>query len=109
MPSVGPRVDEIVFAEYGDDLRLHERYVLGVVSDDEILVVTPHWDMCVEPLSDYAELYRPGPQGGYLPEWPGGAKGLVRSSVSTGLNWGDGFLIYDGKRSMSWHRLSVMR
>lgn len=69
MPLVGPQVDEVVLAEYEDDLWLHERYVLSVVSLTEFIVVTPHWDLYVEPLSDYAALFRPGPQGGLPSKW----------------------------------------
>ena len=46
-----------MLVSYEGDEWLHERWLLGFVGREAVCVVTPHWDIYREDLSEYAILY----------------------------------------------------
>ena len=62
----GLRRGEVVLVSYEADEWWHERSILGFVGAD-VCVVTPHWDLYVEAVTDYASLHRLGARGGGVP------------------------------------------
>ena len=57
----------IVLVAYEGDDYWHERVVLGFCGKKGLVVCTPHWDVYVEQIDDYASLQLLGPRGGRIP------------------------------------------